>query len=183
MLNGLQWIDLAMLVILGLSGFVGVLRGLVSEVMSLAGWLVAWLLAQAWGPDVAVALHIGVPGGPVARLGGVAITFVVTLLAWRVLAWLLKQVIQATPLAPLDRLAGALFGLLRGALILSVLVMVLGFTPLTRQTAWQDSTGVRWLSQVQDLLPADWRLTPAESAPAPADAPAAEPAPASAARM
>jgi membrane protein required for colicin V production len=117
------------------------LRGLVSEVMSLAGWVVAWLLSQAWALDVAAALHIGEPGGQIARLSGLVITFVATLLAWRVLTWLLQQVIHATPLAPLDRLLGAAFGVLRGGLILLVAVMMLGLTPMARQPSWQAATG------------------------------------------
>lgn len=165
MLADLGWIDLAMLAVLALSVVAGMLRGLVSEVMSLAGWVVAWLLSQAWALDVAAALHIGEPGGQIARLSGLVITFVATLLAWRVLTWLLQQVIHATPLAPLDRLLGAAFGVLRGGLILLVLVMMLGLTPMARQPSWQVSDGVRWLTAAQAVLapwlPGDWRPLPA----------------------
>ncbi|MEY4908823.1 MAG: hypothetical protein RL260_2541 [Pseudomonadota bacterium] len=176
MLADLGWIDLAMLAVLALSVIAGMLRGLVSEVMSLAGWVVAWLLSQAWALDVALALHIGEPGGQVARLSGLVITFVATLLAWRVLTWLLQQVIHATPLAPLDRLLGAAFGVLRGGLILLVAVMMLGLTPMARQPSWQMSAGVRWLTAAQALLapwlPGDWRPLPS-AAPEPESSPSA----------
>jgi membrane protein required for colicin V production len=171
-LADLGWIDLTMLAVLALSVVAGTLRGLVSEVMSLAGWMVAWLLAQAWALDVAAALHIGAPGGQLARLAGLVITFVATLLAWRVLTWLLQQVIHATPLAPLDRLLGACFGAVRGGVILLVAVVMLGLTPLARQASWQVSTGVRWLTGAQAVLapwlPGDWR-------PLPGAVPASEP--------
>ena len=171
MLGDLGWIDLTMLAVLALSVVAGVLRGLVSEVMSLAGWVVAWLLAQAWGLEVAAALSIGEPGGSVARLAGLVITFVATLLAWRVLTWLLQQVIHATPLAPLDRLLGAAFGVLRGGLILLVMVMMLGLTPMARQPSWQGSMGVAWLTAAQAVLapwlPGDWRPTPATASDLP----------------
>jgi membrane protein required for colicin V production len=169
-LADLGWIDLTMLAVLALSVVAGTLRGLVSEVMSLAGWMVAWLLAQAWALDVAAALHIGAPGGQLARLAGLVITFVATLLAWRVLTWLLQQVIHATPLAPLDRLLGACFGAVRGGVILLVAVVMLGLTPLARQASWQVSTGVRWLTGAQAVLapwlPGDWRPLPG-AVPAP----------------
>ena len=171
MLGDLGWIDLTMLAVLALSVVAGMLRGLVSEVMSLAGWVGAWLLSQAWALDVAAARHIGEPGGQVARLSGLVITFVVTLLAWRVLTWLLQQVIHATPLAPLDRLLGAVFGTVRGGLILLVAVMMLGLTPMVRQPSWQVSDGVRWLTAAQAVLapwlPGDW-LPLTGSAPEPA---------------
>lgn len=173
MLAELGWIDLTLLAVLALSVVAGALRGLVSEVMSLAGWVVAWLLAQAWALDVAAALHIGEPGGQVARLAGLVITFVATLLAWRLLTWLLQQVIHATPLAPLDRLLGAVFGAVRGGVILLVAVMMLGLTPMARQPSWQASAGVRWLTTAQAVLapwlPGDWRPQALPgSAPAPA---------------
>lgn len=175
MLADLGWIDLTMLAVLALSVVAGMLRGLVSEVMSLAGWVVAWLLSQAWALDVAAALHIGEPGGQVARLSGLVITFVVTLLAWRVLTWLLQQVIHATPLAPLDRLLGAAFGALRGVLILLVAVMMLGLTPMARQASWQESGGVRWLTAAQAALapwlPGDWRPVPGRATEPAASAP------------
>jgi membrane protein required for colicin V production len=149
-----------MALVLGLSLLAGVLRGLVSEVMALAGWFAAWLLAQAWGLDVAAALRVGDPGSPVARLAGLVITFMAVLLVWRLLTWLLRQVIQASPLAPLDRLLGALFGVVRGVLVLLVLVMVFGLTPLARQPVWQQSRGVLWLGQLHAVLspwlPGDW---------------------------
>jgi membrane protein required for colicin V production len=173
MLGDLGWIDTTMLAVLALSVVAGMLRGLVSEVMSLAGWVVAWLLSQAWALDVAAAMHIGEPGGQIARLSGLVITFVATLLAWRVLTWLLQQVIHATPLAPLDRLLGAVFGALRGGLILLVAVMMLGLTPLAQQASWQVSGGVRWMTAAQSVLapwlPGDWRPLPV-STPEPAAA-------------
>ena len=169
-------LDYILIAIVVLSTLVGLMRGLVSEVMSLAGWVVAWLLSQAWALDVALALHIGEPGGQIARLSGLVITFVATLLAWRVLTWLLQQVIHATPLAPLDRLLGAAFGVLRGGLILLVLVMMLGLTPMARQPSWQMSAGVRWLTAAQAVLapwlPGDWRPLPS-AAPEPEPNPSA----------
>ena len=168
MLQDLGWLDLSMLAVLLGSALAGLLRGLVSELMSLAGWFVAWLLAQAWGLDVALALHLGSPDGPLVRLGGLVICFVATLLAWRLLSWLLQQLIQASPLAPLDRLLGAVFGLLRGVLVLWALVMMLALTPLARQEAWRSSTGVGWIAQVHGWmspwLPGDWG--PAAAPPA-----------------
>ncbi|MFM2055545.1 MAG: hypothetical protein RL456_3582 [Pseudomonadota bacterium] len=174
--GSLGWVDMAMLAGLGLSMLAGVLRGLVSEVMSLLGWFVAWLLAQAWGAEVAARLHLGEPGGVVARAGGLVLTFVLALMAWRLVTWALQQVIQSTPLAPLDRLLGAGFGLVRGALVLMVVVMAVGLTPIARQPAWQASTGVRWLSGLQaglsPWLPGEWGPAPA---PAPVPAPASAP--------
>ena len=117
-------------------------------------------LDRETGGDVARMLQPQAADSPLARLTGLVVCFIVTLLAWRLLAWLLQQLIQASPLAPLDRLLGAGFGLLRGVLVLWALAMMLSLTPLARQDAWQVSSGIGWIAKVHGWLapwlPGDW---------------------------
>ena len=44
----LGWVDLAMLAVLALSVVVGIVRGFVFELLSLAGWIAAWIAAQVF---------------------------------------------------------------------------------------------------------------------------------------
>lgn len=150
--GGLGWIDAVMLAVLAASAVVGVLRGLAFELLSLAGWIVAWVCAKAWAIPLAERLHIGSPGSALQQGAGLVICFVGVLVGWRLVSWLVQQVIQATPLAPLDRAMGAVFGLLRGALILLVLVLGFGLTPLRASEGWQASTGVRWSQGVLTVV-------------------------------
>lgn len=143
-MSDLAWLDGVWLVALALSVVLGLLRGVVQEVMSVLGWLVAWLAAQAWGGPLGQSLP-GPAGGSTVQLAlGFAATFAVVLLGWRVLAWLLQKIVHATPLAPIDRLLGGVFGVMRGVLIVAVMVALVDFTPLARQPFWQTSVGVRW---------------------------------------
>jgi membrane protein required for colicin V production len=150
--TGLGWIDVVMLGVLAASAVVGVLRGLAFELLSLAGWVVAWLCAKAWALPLAERLHIGSAGSALQQGAGLLICFLAVLVAWRLVSWLVQQVIQATPLAPLDRALGALFGLLRGGLILLVLVLGFGLTPLRASESWQASSGVRWSQGVLSVV-------------------------------
>jgi len=149
---GLGWIDVLMLAVLAASGVVGVLRGLAFELLSLAGWVVAWLCAKAWALPLGERLHIGSPGSTLQQGAGLVLCFLGVLVGWRLVSWLVRQVIQATPLAPLDRALGAMFGLLRGLLILLVLVLGLGLTPLRGSEGWRSSTGVRWSQGVLTVI-------------------------------
>jgi membrane protein required for colicin V production len=143
-MSDLAWLDGVWLIALALSVVLGLLRGVVQEVMSVLGWLVAWLAAQAWGGPLGQSLP-GPAGGSTVQLAlGFAATFAVVLLGWRVLAWLLQKIVHATPLAPVDRLLGGVFGVMRGVLIVAVMVALVDFTPLARQPFWQTSIGVRW---------------------------------------
>ncbi len=156
-MNAMAWVDIALLSVLGLSVLIGIVRGLVFEVMSLAGWLAAWVAAQWLSPQVASHLPIGEPGSAMNHAAAFATTFVAALLVWSVISRLLRMLIHATPLSLIDRLLGALFGLLRGALVLLAVATVVGLTPLMKSNAWQSSTGAAWLhaalNGLKPLLP------------------------------
>jgi membrane protein required for colicin V production len=82
------------------------------------------------------------------------LTFIAALVAWVLLAKLIRMAIRATPLTWLDRVMGAGFGLLRGAVILLAVATVVAFTPANRSSAWQGSTGAAWLTAaLQSLKP------------------------------
>ena len=155
----LGWLDTALLAVLIVSSVVGLWRGVVYELLSLAGWLVAWFCAQAWGADLAAAW---LPSGwspAVTGLAGYALLFALTLAVWRVLVWLIQQLLHASPVAPVDRALGAGFGLLRGVVVVLALVMLVGMTPLAANPGWVHSTGVRWayegLALLAPILPGD----------------------------
>ena len=149
LLNGA---DLVLLAIVALSTIVGLWRGFVVEVMSLAVWVAAFWTAFAFG-DEAAGLFAGVVGGEGARLLlGYAVLFVAALLLGGLATWLMGKLVKSTGLSGTDRLLGLLFGVLRGAALACVLVLLLGFTPLPRDAWWQESRllpsfqrGAEWL--------------------------------------
>jgi membrane protein required for colicin V production len=154
MLATLGWVDWALLAVLALSVGVGLWRGLVFELMSLAGWLVAYVGAQALSPRLAPHVTIGAPGSALHQGAAFALTFLGLLIVWSVLARLLRLVVHATPLTVIDRTLGAGFGLLRGAVLLLAVATVVAFTPAARSRPWQDSQGANWLGQaLQGLKP------------------------------
>ncbi len=140
--------------VLVVSVLIGVWRGLLFEVMSLAAWLLAWLAARHYGAEVSAALGIGPPESVKALVAGFVLAFVVTLIACGLLARLLRLLVAATPLSVIDRVLGALFGLVRGVLILLVLTSVLMWTPVAKSPLWAESRGAAWLQIVlQELQP------------------------------
>lgn len=148
------WVDWALLAVLMLSAAVGLSRGLVFEVLSLAGWVAAYVVTQLFAPDLAVHLPIGVPGSALNHAGAVAVTFVLALIVWSLLSRVLRMLIHATPLQVIDRVLGAGFGLLRGAVLLLVVATVVSMTPAGRSPAWQHSQGATWLGvALQGLRP------------------------------
>jgi membrane protein required for colicin V production len=156
-LQALGWVDWALLAVLAVSMVVGIVRGFVFEVLSLLGWVVAWFAAQWAAPQWAPLLPVGTPGGGLNLGAAFVIGFVLALLAWALLARLLRLLIHATPLSVPDRLLGAGFGALRAGVLGLALAVVVGLTPAAQSQGWRDSTGARWLAQalgvVTPLLP------------------------------
>jgi len=150
----LGWIDLALLGLLGLSGLVGLWRGLTFELVSMLGWVVAWVLANAAGPQAGQWLPVGEPGTPLRQGLGYAAVFLAVLLICAVLARLLRALISATPLSVIDRLLGGVFGLVRAGVVMLVIATVVAMTPFSHSTSWQASHGALWLGQaLQGLKP------------------------------
>lgn len=153
-LNPVDWILLAILV---LSVVVGLWRGLVFEVLSLLGWVAAFVAAQLFSPAVAAHLPVGTPGGGLNLAAAFALTFLAVLIAWALAARLVRMLVGASPLSGLDRLLGAVFGLLRGALLLLVIATVVQMTPAARAPLWTESRGAVWttalLQELKPLLP------------------------------
>lgn len=148
----MQWVDLAMLGVLLLSVIVGLVRGFVFEVLSLAGWLVAYLVARWFAADVAVHIPVGKPGSATNHAVSFALLFIAALILWAIASRLLRFLIHATPLSLPDRALGAGFGLLRGLVLLMAAATVITFTPLAKAPAWQASRGAQWLHAALDGL-------------------------------
>ena len=153
-LPALGWVDWALAAALALSIAVGLWRGLTFEVLSLLGWVAAYIAAQLFAVSVAPMLPIGNPGSALNQAAAFALLFIVALVVWAVASRLLRQVIHATPLQAIDRVLGAGFGLLRGAVLLLAVTTVVALTPAVRSAAWQDSLGAAWLGMLlQNLKP------------------------------
>ena len=156
-MTALDWIFVA--VVLG-SMLLGAWRGLVYEVLSLMGWVVAFVVARTWAQEVAVWLPLDGWDMQLRYAAGFVLLLVGAMFAWGLVSWLSKQLIEAVGLRPVDRSLGALFGLLRGGLLLLVLALVIQYTPLHTALWCQESGLDPWLTQalgwVLPALPEDW---------------------------
>lgn len=146
------WLDIVLLAIVAISAVMGLWRGFIGEVMALAVWALAFWLATRFGPDVA-GLFAGSVEYPTARwLLGYVSVFLAALAVGALLTWLLRKLVKGSGLSGSDRILGLGFGLLRGAAVACVVVLVAGFTPLPQEAGWQQGrlipgfvVGAQWL--------------------------------------
>lgn len=154
-MDAVDWILLA---VLGVSVLLGVWRGLVREVISLAGWIVGFWIAQAWAPQAAAWLPLQGASEVLRYLAGFVTVFLLVLVLSVVLGWVVSKLVSAVGLGLLDRLLGGVFGGLRGVVVLLTLAVVVSLTPLQSAPWWTGSpvarTLVHGLEWLKPVLPA-----------------------------
>jgi membrane protein required for colicin V production len=131
--------DYVVLAVVALSLLIGSWRGVVSEILALVAWVVAFVAARTWAVP-AGELLAGSATDPLVRqvIGFIAI-FVGVLIVSALLRWLMSLLLKAVGLRPLDRMLGALFGIARGVLVVWVGVLLAGLTALPQQLWWRQA--------------------------------------------
>lgn len=150
--------DWVLLGVLLASMLVGFWRGLVYEVLSLAGWVAAFILAQWMAADAVVFLpFLQEAAAQVQYAVAFGLVFVVALFAAGLLSWLVKKLVETVGLRPVDRALGGIFGLARGVVLLLALTVVLQLLGMTSEGWWQNASGPVWLDTMlkglKPLLP------------------------------
>jgi len=143
--------------VLVMSFLLGAWRGLVYEVLSVLGWAVSFYAAQWFAPEVSRILPWPTASEPVRYAAAFVLLFVSALFAMGLLAALLKKMVEAIGLRPVDRTLGAAFGVLRGLILLLAATVVIEMTALKSSNWWLESNGAQMLSAglagVKPLLP------------------------------
>ena len=139
----LDWILAAVLVF---SLMLGAWRGLVYEVLSVLGWAVSFYAAQWFAPQAALLLPWESATEPVRYAAAFVLVFIAALFAAGLLAALVKRLVDAIGLRPVDRTLGAAFGVVRGLILLLAATVVMDMTALKSSNWWQESVGAQTLT-------------------------------------
>ncbi len=135
-------LDVALLAVIGLSTLIGAFRGLLKEVIGVAGIVLAAVAARTLAPAIVSVLgYENSPGGDVVVM---VIIFVAVLVAVAVLGWVLRRVFDALQLGPVDRFFGGVLGLVRGVAITTVGLTLLVLSVDPRSRVFDESVGLRW---------------------------------------
>lgn len=133
----MTWLDGLILALIAGSVALSLFRGLAAEVLSLFSWLIAFWAARSLSPLVSEFIP----------LPGEGLRLVVAFLSLLLGVWLLSGVLRASLTVVLDtvglggvnRFFGAVFGLVRGMLLVTVVMIVGGLSSLPQSPAWQNA--------------------------------------------
>jgi membrane protein required for colicin V production len=131
--------DYLVLFVLICSVVISTMRGLVKEVLSLLGWVVAFMVANAYGETLATMLPEVLPGNTARLIIAFLALFIGVRLLMMLLTLAIDSVLKASGLSVADRGLGGLFGLGRGMVIVLAVVLLCGMTSIPQQTFWKQA--------------------------------------------
>ena len=150
-------IDWILVAVLAASMLLGAWRGLVYEVLSVMGWIAAFVLAQWFAPDVAEKLPMQNSGETLRYAAAFVLVFIVSVFVAGLISALMKKIISVVGLRPVDRILGATFGLFRGLILLLAFSVVVHTTALQESDWWLESQGggmlMNLLKGLRPMLP------------------------------
>ncbi len=142
--------DYIVLLVLVCSVLISTSRGLIKELLSLVSWVVAFVVANAYGAQLADLLPAVVPGVALRLMLAFVVLFIGVRMLMGLLTMALNVAVTASGLGLADRGLGSLFGVARGVFIVLIGVTLCGMTEIPRQPFWKNAllsplaeTGVR----------------------------------------
>ncbi len=133
------WIDYTIIALILISSVIGLLRGFIREAFSLVIWVIAIWVGLTFSREFSSFLEdlMSIPSARIAT--AFAILFFVTLILGALISYLLGELVKKTGLTGSDRFAGMIFGIARGLVVVAIIVMLAGLTPLPEDSWWKES--------------------------------------------
>lgn len=124
--------DYLVVLVLGISVILGLLRGMIRTLFALAGWVVAFIGAPVLTPPL-----LGLTGISVPPWVALAVVFFALLLLTRLAGTLLARLTSSVGLGGVDRGMGVVVGVARALLIVAAIAVAGRLLDLHEQPAWQ----------------------------------------------
>lgn len=120
----MNWLDYTLLAIIVLTVIIGIVKGFVRQVIGLVAVIAGLVLAVVYYEQTAHVFMAFVKNQLVSNFLGFLLIFVVVMVAGAILGHLITKAMVG-PLAFVNRLFGAVFGLIKAVLICGILVFAL----------------------------------------------------------
>ncbi|MDO4434624.1 MAG: CvpA family protein [Alysiella sp.] len=114
-------------------------RGLMRELLDFTGWVVALICARMFASSVADAFLINMKPRELAVVCGFVLVYILVRIGVALIQRSLDFAIKTTKLSSLNRFLGALLGVVKGILIVSIAVLFCSFSSLPENEAWKNA--------------------------------------------
>ena len=155
----MPWIDIVIIAFFVISILIGIYRGFVKETLSVASWALAAFMAFKFGEQASVYIKPYITQEPLDLAIAYVAVFLVSLIVFAVISHIISQIFASSGMTGIDRSIGSIFGALRAAVILVVLILVGRFMAMDNQSWWLDSQIIPYFEPLvewfKSFLPVD----------------------------
>lgn len=163
------WVDYLIIGIVLVSALIGLFRGFFREIIALVAWIAAFLVAIHFADAASRLLETSIQTPSLRKAVAGTGLFVLVLLLGGIAGFLVGKLVSGSGLAGTDRAIGGIFGIVRGAALVIILMLLAALTPMPQDPWWRDSQFIPRLEPyavwVRGLLPAElarhFEFTPA----------------------
>jgi membrane protein required for colicin V production len=161
----ISWLDVILIIIMLVSGFLAMVRGFTREVLSIFSWAVAAVAALYFAPRYASLLAPYISNPTVAMFAFALGVFVVVLIIVSLITFRISDRVLDSRVGALDRSMGFVFGLARGFLLVAIVFIL--FSALARdQPTWiTEARSYPILKQTQVAIESLMPLNPEQYLP------------------
>ncbi len=148
----MNWADWVILAILVVSSLISLKRGFVKEALSMANWVLAFVVAIFFHEQLAALLDEQITTPSLRQMVAFGLLFAATLVVGAMVNYLLSELVRMTGLAGTDRMFGMIFGLVRGfVVVMAILIFLPGIvTTVENDPWWQNSAFIPHLMEFED---------------------------------
>ncbi|MDO9424841.1 MAG: CvpA family protein [Methylobacter sp.] len=134
------WVDFTLIGLVFISLVIGLLRGFIKEVFSLAFWMLASWVGLNFSPEFSIFMESAISHPSARMVASFVVLLVITLSLGGLIGFLLNIGVKKTGLTFTGRFGGMVFGVVRGMIVVTVVVILAGLTPLPKDSWWKEST-------------------------------------------
>jgi membrane protein required for colicin V production len=148
----MPFVDIAIAIVIAISIAIGFFRGFVKEAMSIASLMIAIWAAFNFGAEAGTFSDSWLSSPELQLWFGRVLVFVVVLMLGGLLSWAVARLVRLSVLSGTDRVLGMMFGLIRGAVLVAVMVMGGQYANMDQKSWWQASIFMPYMEFVADWL-------------------------------
>lgn len=152
--NQMIWIDYAITGLIAMCLLLGLLRGAAQEMLSLFCWTSASVVGWYFANDFTRVMHSSISDPNTQTAAAFAILLLMTLIVSSFVFFLMDYGKKKTRISIVSHIAGIPIGFLRSLVLVSLVVIFAGLTPLPNESWWNQSkmippfqTAIAWLQR------------------------------------
>ena len=133
-------VDYGIIIIIMVSMLMGLMRGLIREILSIITWSAAIVAAIGYCKPISELFHSIIPQPGIRLVIAFILVWFIVLIIGGIINRVIEQIIKVTKFTVTDRITGGIFGFVRGVAIIVVAMVMLKISGIIKDYSLKDSS-------------------------------------------